>query len=69
MKIKEKMIYFMKGMGSVINMFPTQKKLGDYFPHYNAKTPQEQDTMALTNDWATIGKDLENVIKKFGEQI
>ncbi len=69
MSLREKIKYFMKGVGSVLQIYPEQIKLEELFPYYNAKTPQEKDAQALASDCAEIGKDLENSIKKFGEQI
>ncbi len=69
MGLKEKIKYFMKGMGSVLQIYPEQIKLEELFPYYNAKTPQEKDAQALASDWAKVGKDLENSIKKFAEDI
>jgi len=67
MGLRDKIKYFMKGMGSVLQIYPEQIKLEDLFPYYNAKTPQEKDAQALASDWTKVGKDLENSIKKFAE--
>ena len=69
MGIREKIKYFIRGAGRLLEICPPQKKLGDYFPHYNAKTGFEQDAQALASDLRRVGKDLENSIKKFEEQI
>ncbi|MCK5149731.1 hypothetical protein KAJ87_02305 [Candidatus Pacearchaeota archaeon] len=55
---------FFRGIMRVLEIYPTQKKLGDYFPHYNSKTGSEQDAQALTEDWRKVGNDLERALGK-----
>jgi len=69
MSLREKIKYFMKGVGSVIQLFPEEIKLEELFPYYDAKTSQEKDAQALAHDSPVIAKDLEYAIKKFGKSI
>ncbi len=62
MTLRKKINYFLKGMGSILEISPPRNKY--LFSHYSAKTPEEQDARALANDWNYIGKDLEYAIKR-----
>ena len=69
MKFKERIKYFIEGVGSILDIYPLQTDLGNYFKYYNAKTGLEKDAQAIAEDWGIVGKDLENSVKKTEEQI
>ncbi len=59
--MKYNLKYFIKGMGSIINM------AGSFYRSYWMRkdlTPQEQDTLALRGDWEAVGNDLRCAIIK-----
>ncbi|OGJ12511.1 hypothetical protein A3K82_03175 [Candidatus Pacearchaeota archaeon RBG_19FT_COMBO_34_9] len=69
MKLRKGIESFIRGMGSVIQLFPEPIKLEDINPDYSDKyTPTEQDAKALANDWNNVGLDINKAIKKFEKQ-
>lgn len=64
MNLRKKINYFIKGMESILEIYPKKIELKDLFTHYSAKTPQEQDAQALTSDWNFVGKDLTDALQK-----
>jgi len=59
--MKYNLKYFIKGMGSIINMAGSSYK--NYWMRKDL-TPQQQDTLALRRDWESVGNDLRYAISK-----
>ena len=47
---------FFTGAGTVINL------AGNFFDYNESLTPEQADTLALWNDWAMIGQDMQDVM-------
>lgn len=60
--MKYNLKYFIKGMGSILNLAGSSS----YRFYWMRKdlTPQEQDTLALRGDWEAVGNDLRHAINK-----
>jgi hypothetical protein len=48
---------FLKSMGTVITLFPTEKKV-------NFSLPTHSDAEAIYNDWAQVGNDIWHTIEQ-----
>jgi len=59
--MKYNLKYFIKGMGSIINMAGSSYK--NYWMRKDL-TPQQQDTLALRRDWESVGNDLRDAMNK-----
>ncbi|MEI6731936.1 MAG: hypothetical protein WCK90_04630 [archaeon] len=49
--------YFVRGMGSVLNLFGSSRPNEIYGP---VKSPEQRDADALASDWRKVGGDLES---------
>ena len=61
---------FLKGFGSVINLFPEPLKLEDYNTAYSKEySAEEQDAIALAKDWREIGEDINYALNKMKKEL
>ena len=57
MAICDRVGNFLKGMGTIFQIMPPKRTLGDFFEYYRKATPEEMDAAALQQDWETVSAD------------
>ncbi|MHB1222219.1 MAG: hypothetical protein ACYC0J_09515 [Gammaproteobacteria bacterium] len=49
---------FLKGMGSILNLFPIKNDSAIYIKIKTIKIPTHTDQEAIKNDWEIVGRDM-----------
>lgn len=63
----KKLQAFLRGAGSIMNLFPTRE---DISRHYNPNLPPKvQDVLAIAGDWQAVGDDIRAAMKKIDYKI